>query len=670
MRLQKLILRNFKGIEFKEIEPNGKSINIYGANALKKTSHNDAYSWLITDKDSQNRSTQVFGIKPREVLPDGSLGEVIAGAEPEVEGVFETDDGQTLTLKKQHAERWGSNDEIAGYTTKHWFNGEPIEKSSDFKDRLDSIVSEELRKILSSPMYVPQEMSKAERRNLIVSLIDVDDQAVIDAYPELDGYLELLDGRPKSSVENILKERKKTLNKLLGTRRRPGELPARIDENQLKITDPDQSRDEAQNSIQILKENLEGKREKLSEAKSGGGVSDLNVKVQEVEADKAKYLNEQQKKVDGALAGQREKVSQLEDKIDEAEADYRQATRDYTQVKSTVEANEEKVEQLSEDITAAQNQQPDPKPEESDQPEVCPYCKQEFPQDNDPDHDPDAHYEQYLKEFNQEKAEKIKELRDAFDKAQTTIDYLYKNLKAKEQEGVKVKSRLNQRKDALEKAKAELDRMKAEQPQPDTSEFDKQQKALLEKIAEIKQDRQSSVDDIKSKITEIESNIEKFQNVIREHENNDGYRERIDELRKEIKELGAELVDVDHGLSLIEDFTRAQAVYITEKVNKKFNLVNWRMFKDNIGGGIEERCDPVYNSQPWDDLSTSEKIKCGVDIINTLSKWFGKSMPVWIDNRESCTLLPENDLQVISLVVNPQDKKLRIETADKEMAVA
>lgn len=681
MRLIKLTIKNFKGIEFKELEPNGRSINIYGANALKKTSHNDAYSWLLTDKDSQNRSAQIFGIKPREVLPDGSLGEVIIGAEPEVEGVFELENGKTLTLKKQHTEKWqtprGKHEEqLTGYTTNHWINEEPIDKATDFKDRLQQIVSDEQMKMLTNPLYVAEEMSKSERRDLLIEIIDgVDDQDIIDENPQLEGYVELLDGRKKSTVENILSERKKILNKKLGTKRNPGELPARIDENQLKITDPEQSRADAGKAIVILKENLEGKRNKLTVIKNGGGVAELNQKVQEIEAEEAKYLNEHRKKIDESLKGQREKVFTLEDKVDEVGAEYREAVRQYKDAKTDIEAAQEAAERIADDIQSESERQPEPKQEKKEPkpcpmgcPPSCPECGANLLASSKDDHE--DHYEEYVKGFNDGKAKKLKKLKVALQEAENKLSKLNSVLEEKEQKGAQVKARKEQREEALEKAKADLQRMKDEAPKPDTSEFSEKRRAILEKIDELKRSRQTAIDEVKNEIEEIEAQIEEHQKVIREHENNDGYRERIEELRKEIKALGKESIEVDRGLHLIEDFTRAHAIYITEKVNKKFNLVNWRMFKDQINGGLEERCDPVYNSMPWDDLSTSEKIKCGLDIIDALSKHFGKSLPVWVDNRESCTELPDTDLQVISLIVSPQDKRLRVETAEKELAVA
>ncbi|EXQ65605.1 hypothetical protein V760_02867, partial [Staphylococcus aureus F23613] len=52
----------------------------------------------------------------------------------------------------------------------------------------------------------------------------------------------------------------------------------------------------------------------------------------------------------------------------------------------------------------------------------------------------------------------------------------------------------------------------------------------------------------------------------------------------------------------------------------------------------------------------------GLDIINTLSKHFKVTAPIFIDNAESVTELIKTESQQIQLIVNEQDKKLRMET--------
>ncbi len=58
---------------------------------------------------------------------------------------------------------------------------------------------------------------------------------------------------------------------------------------------------------------------------------------------------------------------------------------------------------------------------------------------------------------------------------------------------------------------------------------------------------------------------------------------------------------------------------------------------------------------------TSEKLNAGLDIINTLSRVLGISVPLWIDNAEGVTDYEPVDTQVFRLYVSAADKTLRVE---------
>lgn len=63
-----------------------------------------------------------------------------------------------------------------------------------------------------------------------------------------------------------------------------------------------------------------------------------------------------------------------------------------------------------------------------------------------------------------------------------------------------------------------------------------------------------------------------------------------------------------------------------------------------------------------------EEERSVVDIIRTLQEHFQTRAPIFCDNRESVTDLPAMGCQIISLVVSPEDKALRIETIKERMA--
>ena len=73
----------------------------------------------------------------------------------------------------------------------------------------------------------------------------------------------------------------------------------------------------------------------------------------------------------------------------------------------------------------------------------------------------------------------------------------------------------------------------------------------------------------------------------------------------------------------------------------------------------------TYNGVPYDSLNNGMKICGGLDIINTLSKEFGKSVFVIIDNSESVNTykLTQISGQMVTLSVT-DDKELQINKED------
>jgi exonuclease SbcC len=72
---------------------------------------------------------------------------------------------------------------------------------------------------------------------------------------------------------------------------------------------------------------------------------------------------------------------------------------------------------------------------------------------------------------------------------------------------------------------------------------------------------------------------------------------------------------------------------------------------------------------PFSELNTAGKIWAGIDIINAMSSHYNVSAPIFLDNRESVTAIPDTDAQIINLIVSPADKKLRVEAAEMAEAV-
>ena len=137
--------------------------------------------------------------------------------------------------------------------------------------------------------------------------------------------------------------------------------------------------------------------------------------------------------------------------------------------------------------------------------------------------------------------------------------------------------------------------------------------------------------------------------------------DRIETLRDEQKEIGQKVADKEQMLYLLEEFIRFKLNKVSESINSHFKLVNFILFKEQLNGGMADTCECEYKGVPYSALNTAARIQCGLDIIRTLSNLYDIYCPVFIDNRESCTEIPEMDCQTISLYVDENCKELKIE---------
>lgn len=115
---------------------------------------------------------------------------------------------------------------------------------------------------------------------------------------------------------------------------------------------------------------------------------------------------------------------------------------------------------------------------------------------------------------------------------------------------------------------------------------------------------------------------------------------------------------------LLDEFTRKKVSYLEESINSKFELVKFKLFNILKNGGLEEVCEATYNGIEYGtSLNTGARINCDLDIIDTLSKEFGLSVPVFVDNTESVNDLHPINSQMIELRVT-KNKNLKVEVSE------
>ncbi|HDF8598159.1 TPA: AAA family ATPase [Staphylococcus aureus] len=167
-------------------------------------------------------------------------------------------------------------------------------------------------------------------------------------------------------------------------------------------------------------------------------------------------------------------------------------------------------------------------------------------------------------------------------------------------------------------------------------------------------------DDKISELTQEKSEIEVSRSIEKSNKHLDDV---ISELRNEEDRLLDEKEKYSHDLYILKEFTTTKVKMLTENINNEFEIAEFKLFNTLVNGELEETCSTTVNGVEYDSgLNNASRINVGLDIINTLSKHFKVTAPIFIDNAESVTELIKTESQQIQLIVNEQDKKLRMET--------
>lgn len=167
--------------------------------------------------------------------------------------------------------------------------------------------------------------------------------------------------------------------------------------------------------------------------------------------------------------------------------------------------------------------------------------------------------------------------------------------------------------------------------------------------------------DKKNRLAELRREISAKWETVGKRAALDRARQRIGELQQDARNAAECLETIEAMQYLVDEFTRYKTQFVEDSINGQFRAARFRLFREQANGGIEERCDVVFDGVPYVGLNNGAKINVGIDIINTLSRHYGVAVPLFVDNAESVTNLEYAATQVIRLVVSESDKKLRCE---------
>lgn len=639
VKIKSVALENFKGVRNAKYDFNGSDVTISGANATGKTTIFDAVWWTLFNKDSLGN--EKFSIRPLD-----ENGQPIHNIEIKVTIVLDVN-GREMELCKIQKEKWvkrrGSDaTELQGNENSYAIDGYP-KSERDYKLAIADLVSEDVFKMLTSPTYFTSLKWKEQRDILMRFVSEVNDYDLANIEPKFAPLLGELSKAP--STDDIVAKFRKALAEW---KKQQAEIPVRIDEaEKSKVVIDVAELELGKKAVQELLKSNQAKQEDVSKQyeeheELSDGILDLKFKLGDLEREANSENNKKRMDINEQLMNLR--------------ADENSVKRSLAHKKMALDALEGSIQNNQSQIT----KQRDKWTEENnrvfdDSSLICPYCKQEYPQDKKDElrADFESHKANQLKAI----TERGNALKQQIDSDKAEIEKIKNEIKVEETKLTETEKQIADVEKTLSELPASIDASQ-------TDEYKAIQREISEK--EIEMQKLNSADGIRKQLIEEEQELNRqlldFERSIALAQKNVEIDERIAQLQAEQREVAQKVADQEKMLYLLEEFIRYKMDKVSENINGKFDVINFKLFNDQINGGMKETCECTVDGIPYKDLNNGHRIIAGLQIIKALQTLYETQMCVFVDNAESINdfNLPQMDCQLVLLKVS-DDKELKVE---------
>lgn len=638
MKLTKLELLNFKGLKAFTINFNGDVI-IRGDNATGKTTVFDSVCWLLFGKDSLDRAD--FEIKTL----DG--GEPIHKVNHEVTGTFTLDEGGTVELKRVYREKYssprGGEVTMTGHTTDYFVDGVP-KKEKEYKEIVNSLVDENIFKLITNPLYFNETYSWQNRRKLLLEMCgDISDKDVIAEYSELKALTDILSGHSVDDHRKVVAAKKTAINKELDM------IPVRIDEALRGKPTIDTPRDVLIQEISLATTTLETLETDKALLVNGHAVVDTRAELKDVQRRlmaRESELQMEYKKQSALKSNEYDMVvselNNLSSKVENTKHRLDTSNRDIQRIESVIDELMHQRQQVNEDAFVM------------DIDEACPTCGQKLPAEQI-----QAAREKAETKFNLRKSKQLEELNQSIELKQQDIE----NIKKRDAglEPVETLEALIKAKELVKQTITdEIGQLTAPVLDDDSIYADlKAEEFMLQmKLDESNTDHSEEIADIDKRIATTKEHRFNLETELNKYEEAKRIDTRVAELESQQAELAAEKSKLDEASYLMDEFVKAKVNMLEDVINSRFKLARFKMFNVMLNGNVEECCETTYKGVPYRSMNNAARINIGLDIINALTSYFKVNAPVFIDNAEAVTEFVPVNSQTIKLIVDESEPQL------------
>lgn len=652
IKLSWIKIKNFKGIKDLVIMANGQNMSIRGNNARGKTTVMDSFRWLLFNKDSNDNTN--FKVKPQD-----SRGMDIHHLQTEVEAELSLD-GAPTRLKKMQEEKWTTRRgadaaELTGNTTSYWYDEVPT-KAGEYKAKIDSLIDENIFKMITDPLYFNTKLRWEDRRKILLEISgDATDEQVIASDKSLHALTEILRGKKIDNYQLVISDQLKKYKK------ERDNLPPRIDELTLSLpqeeldyteveTELKKHKDELA-TVEFLLTNAATKANKISEKYQE--LNKLKLQLEETKSRIKLEINADKQRLAGKHSELTTGIFLLKQNIQALESQIEGHTKSMTNA-------EQKLIELRSQWNDLNKRKAEIAAREFDANEIkdtCPTCNQKLPVG-----DIEQQIREMSKQFQRERLNELEKTNRLIDQNIEEGQSTKAKVKKYESEKELAEKELEDKEFQLENLKISIDAINEElskpMQEPDYTKYPEITE-LSKKIDDLACELDKPVEDKTAELlqnkADIQAKIDECNKFLIGKTEVEKKKARIAELKADERRVSTKIAELEGHKFLLEKFAIAKADLLEDRINSQFKHVKFKLFEDNITNeGGKPTCIALVNTNgayvPFVDANDGGKINAGIEVINSLSKFYEVQAPIFVDNAESVTDLAETEAQVIRLI--------------------
>ena len=634
VNLKSLSLTHFKGHKAISIAF-ADSTTISGDNRMGKSSIFDAFTWLLFGKDQFDRKD--YEIFP--IVDNKRLDRVDA----EVVGTLSVD-GTIITLKRVFRQQWvrprGASEEVyKGNETLFFVNDVP-KKAGEYKAVIDGIIDEGLFKLITNPSAF-LEMHWTKQREILFQIAGtVSDAEIAASNPKFKALLDTLNGKPLAEFKKEIAARKRKLNEAMN------DIQPRIDQT-ARLMPEAKDFEEIEGEIMDIDVELSAISMKMSDRSEAirgqyNEIQEKQGKINALKSQQAEIIQQAKTKAQQEAYEANQQRAELEQSVATALRKLKNAETEREDIRRSAERLAQQVKSTLTEIESLRKRWNDENEREYKGKDGCLIC----PVFGTECGDPTAlgkHQEAQQKAkaaFMSEKEVKLEAINDLGKSKVQELEALNKRMEAMEANLKQLSTDIVTLDKDHEALKQQLASTPIVQPKEvkavELTEWVKLSEEISAIEATISEVKPVDNSDILPRRQELTERRDSLKQKLTDRETIARLQQEVKRLQAEGSSLAQQIADLEQQEFTVAEFTRDKIEESEGRINGLFQIVRFKLFDTTNDGNEFEACIPTNTfGIPIAATNTAEQINAGLDIINTLTQFFGAKAPIFCDRAES-----------------------------------